>query len=172
MANLRGGPPNDHHIALYEAWSQTTPSWGMVFSGNVQVSDEHLTLGRDITIPHHISDESLEQYKKLANAMHGNGNSLAIMQISHTGRQSTNLLTGRLKRPLAPSALAVGSDIPWSEFGKRLMYWILFRTPTPMSTEDIGNVVSRFVMAAKVAHQSGFDGIQLHAAHGCEPSLS
>lgn len=132
------------------------------------MSDEHLTLGRDITIPHQLSDETLGPYKKLANAIHSNSSSLAIMQLSHTGRQSSNLITGRLKAPLAPSAVALGADIPWSDFGKRFFYWAMFRTPTPMSTEDIGNVVSRFVMGAKTAHQSGFDGIQLHAAHGCE----
>lgn len=140
----------------------------MVFTGNVQVSDDHLSLGRDITIPHHISDEALEPYKKLSKSIHGNGSSLAIMQLSHTGRQSSNVFTGRLMAtPLAPSSIAVGSDIPWSDFAKRLVYWILFRTPKPMSTEDLGNVVSRFVMGAKVAQQSGFDGIELHAAHGC-----
>lgn len=37
-----------------------------------------------------------------------------------------------------------------------------------MSLQDVDEVVTAFVRGARVALESGFDGIQLHAAHGCE----
>ena len=35
-----------------------------------------------------------------------------------------------------------------------------------MTEEDIQDVINRFVFTAKIARESGFDGIQLHSAHG------
>jgi len=37
-----------------------------------------------------------------------------------------------------------------------------------MSISDIDDTVEGFVRGATVAHMSGFDGVQIHAAHGCE----
>lgn len=40
------------------------------------------------------------------------------------------------------------------------------RPPHEMSVEDIQDATDRFVAAGKRAQQAGFDGIQIHAAHG------
>ncbi len=45
-----------------------------------------------------------------------------------------------------------------------------FPTPRTMSMQDIDNVVNRFVLGANLAHDAGFDGIELHASHGCKSS--
>jgi 2,4-dienoyl-CoA reductase-like NADH-dependent reductase (Old Yellow Enzyme family) len=71
------------------------------------------------------------------------------MQIAHAGRQTLESVTG--SRVLAPSA-------------KRSPY---FRSrPVPMTGEKIGAVIEEFVAAAARARRAGFDGVQLHAAHG------
>ena len=150
----------------------------MIITGNVQVSHTHLTLGRDVVIPHHISDDSLRPFKQWAAAIHGGGHDsavskdvLAVMQLSHAGRQSINFFGGRLlfQAPLAPSAIRVGTHyLGWLSF---VLHRVFFRTPRPMSIADIDDVVEGFVRGAKVAHMSGFDGAQIHAAHGCK-SLS
>jgi 2,4-dienoyl-CoA reductase-like NADH-dependent reductase (Old Yellow Enzyme family) len=151
----------------------------MIVTGNVEVSSDHLSLGRDITIPVLITDENLVPFKKLSAAIHGlyssqgeiSGNpnkTLAIMQLNHPGRQSSNFIGGRgpFKAPLAPSAVRVG--------GRKLGYMssaihaLMFQTPRPMSQVDITEMIQAFVKGAKVAHLSGFDGIQLHVAHGCK----
>lgn len=139
----------------------------MVFTGNVQVSPTHLTLGRDMVIPTHISEATLEPYLKLCAAIHSNGKSLAIMQLSHTGRQSMNLISGSPNPPLAPSSVRVGSDHKDASFFARLVYRLAFHEPKAMTTDDLSRVIEEFVRGAQVAHQSGFDGVQLHAAHGC-----
>ncbi|KHJ86620.1 hypothetical protein OESDEN_13620 [Oesophagostomum dentatum] len=39
--------------------------------------------------------------------------------------------------------------------------------PIPLALDQIKTeVVDRFVYAAKIAYETGFDGVQLHAAHG------
>ena len=172
LADLFGGAPNDAHLTLYRRWAESR--WGMIITGNVQVCPKHLTLGADMVIPNVLSEESLTPWKTLANAMKGetkamNGNrSLAIMQLSHAGRQSTNFVGGRtpFAPPSAPSAVPLGNS---SKHGwiSRTLYRILFQTPRSMSKSEIEEVVNRFVRGAVLANESGFDGVQLHAAHGC-----
>jgi 2,4-dienoyl-CoA reductase-like NADH-dependent reductase (Old Yellow Enzyme family) len=180
MAALFGGLPNAHHLALYNLWSRG--GWGMIITGNVQVSRDHLTLGKDMVVPETINSDTLHSYKTLARAMRPvsernhseNRNNvsmprtLIIMQVSHTGRQSTILIGGRplFVPPLAPSAFGLGRNA--SNWFARLMYRIMFLTPRTMSMQDIDNVVNRFVLSANLAHDAGFDGIELHASHGCK----
>ena len=169
MSRFSGGPPNDFHHGLYSEWAKH--GWGMIITGNVQVSPQHLTLGRDIVIPTTLDD--LKPFEKLAEAIHGGAGhtrSLAIMQLSHAGRQSPNFIGGRppFVSPLAPSPIRVGTNHPGTGVIADLMFHTLFQVPIGMTTEDILHVQSSFVRGALLAHKSGFDGIQLHAAHGCE----
>lgn len=172
LANLFGGPPNSDHFALYSLWAEH--NWGMIITGNVQVSPNHLSLGRDMVVPEYITEETLGPFQKLARVIKGVGTShdrsLAIMQLSHAGRQSPNFLGGRapFERPLAPSAIALGSANRGRNLVSDIFHWFLFQTPQAMSGQDIDDVVDSFVRGAKLALLSGFDGVQLHAAHGCK----
>jgi 2,4-dienoyl-CoA reductase-like NADH-dependent reductase (Old Yellow Enzyme family) len=184
MAALWGGLPNANHLALYTLWSQG--GWGMVFTGNIQVSKDHLALGRDMVIPKTVTTDTLRSYRALASAMRpvseqssstsqdtSTPRTLVIMQLSHSGRQSPIVLGGRLPLvpPLAPSALGLGrSERPLAHMGwfAKLTYKIGFPTPRAMTLPDIDHTVDRFVLGAKLAHDSGFDGVELHASHGCE----
>ena len=149
----------------------------MILTGNVQVSRQHLTLGRDITSPDYLSVETIEPFKRLAAAIHGDSTmqearSLAIMQLSHTGRQSTNFIGGRrlLVPPKAPSAIGLELDggpprllpTPSSALAR-----VLFQTPEEMTLDDIEDTVRDFERSAQLAQTSGFDGVELHAGHGC-----
>ncbi|KZP24983.1 FMN-linked oxidoreductase [Athelia psychrophila] len=169
LADLFGGPPNLNHFSLYARWAQH--GWGMIITGNVQVSPTHLSLGRDLVLPRSVSDGALQPFRKLAQEMHryegssSEGLPLAIMQLSHGGRQSPNFLGGRplCDAPLAPSAIALGTG---SDVLSSLVEGALFQRPQAMSLSDIDDVVTSFVRGARLAALAGFDGIQLHAAHG------
>ncbi|KAA1472477.1 FMN-linked oxidoreductase [Dentipellis sp. KUC8613] len=186
MASLFGGPPNDRHFGLYSQWSRG--DWGMVITGNVQVSHRHLTLGRDIVIPRSLTENSLDPFRKLALAMRGRpssdasgniaedsnvGKTLIVMQLSHAGRQSPTILGGRLPPlpALAPSPIRLGdpryANTPTKD-GRlsRAALRLMFPTPAEMTVANIDEVVESFVRGATVALQCGFDGIELHAAHG------
>ncbi|KAG0697587.1 hypothetical protein DFH29DRAFT_811472 [Suillus ampliporus] len=171
MSNFSGGPPNKFHYGLYSEWAKH--GWGMVLTGNVQVSPQHLTLGRDIVVPATLNAQDLKPFQRLAEVIHGavdGPRSLAIMQLSHAGRQSANIIGGRrpFVAPLAPSSVRVGAGHPGA--GKDaitdLMFHALFQVPTEMTAQDILHVQSGFVRGALLAHESGFDGVQVHAAHG------
>ena len=158
----------------------------MILTGNVQVKGDHLGLGRDLVVPRDIeSPAEVQPFTALARVIHGTpsgvnteGDSvergnvpLAIMQLSHAGRQSTRFLGGRsiFEPPLAPSAIPVElkssqTQTVFSTFVSR----VLFQTPRAMTVEDIDDVVEAFKRGAVLASKSGFDGIEIHAAHGCK----
>lgn len=170
LAAFLGGPPNPYHYSLYSKWAEY--DWGMVITGNVQVSSIHLSLGRDVVVPQDISYNSLQAFETWVSSIRGpkssDNNVLAVMQLSHAGRQSTNLIGGRFpfQPPCAPSAIRVkAKGMGWLS---DTLHALAFQTPRPMSLADIDEVVEAFVRGARVAYMSGFDGVQLHAAHGCE----
>lgn len=169
LANFFGGSPNEFHLALYSIWSRY--EWGMVITGNVQVSPSHLTLGRDLVVPKHLDEASIKPYKALANAIKGSGGrTLAILQLSHAGRQSPNIIGGRFPfaKPLAPSAIRVGTNLTLDDPIALIFHKILFQTPEEISSVDFDSVLEGFQRGARLAHMSGFEGIELHVAHGCE----
>lgn len=180
MAPLRGGPPGAAHAALYGAWARG--GWGMLLTGNVQVASDHLTLGRDAVVPRALDAASILPFCKLARAMRGDGDvdgqgkggsggeggALVVMQLSHAGRQSANVLGGRapFAPPAAPSAVRLALDARAGALGG-LLARALFQTPRAMTQDDIDEVVSAFVRGAELAVRSGFDGVEVHAGHGC-----
>lgn len=74
---------------------------------------------------------------------------LAMIQLHHAGRQTAPAVTGR--QPVAPSPKAC-----------RFMR----AEPRQLSREEIASIRHHFVKAAIMAQQAGFDGVELHAAHG------
>ena len=103
LASFFSGSKNLYHYDLYFEWAKH--QWSMIVTGNVEVSPDHLTLGRGMIIPEHITDENLVYFKKLPTAIHGlysskgtiSGDShkfLTIMQLNHPGRQSSNFIGG------------------------------------------------------------------------------
>ena len=172
-ANFRGGPPNATHIGMYKNWGGGR--WGLVITGNVQIDKSHLTMGRDMVIPDVLNEITLQPFRDLADAIHGGPDgvvnpshrTLAIMQLSHSGKQASNWVSGRLPwNPLlAPSPVRIGAREPG--FFPQLFYRFLFSTPREMTITEIDHLVERFALSARAAYEAGFEGVELHAAHGC-----
>jgi 2,4-dienoyl-CoA reductase-like NADH-dependent reductase (Old Yellow Enzyme family) len=83
----------------------------------------------------------------MAKAVHDNGGKIVI-QLAHAGYFANTKLTGQM--PMAPSNVAGFSKSPRKE----------------MTVEDIRDVVKAYGAAAKRVQNAGFDGVQIHAAHG------
>ena len=95
-------------------------------------------------------DKHLAGLTRLADGIHQYG-SLGIVQIFHGGARSPEALTG--KQPWSASAHTIGSA------GKE--------TQIREATEDdIERTIEAFVHAAGRAYKAGFDGVELHGAHG------
>lgn len=95
-------------------------------------------------------DMHLEGLSRLSDGIHDYG-SLGIVQIFHGGARSPEKLTG--KQPWSASAHSIKSS------GKD----VLIREA---KEEDIERTIEAFVKATERAYKAGFDGVELHGAHG------
>ncbi|KAH6887405.1 hypothetical protein B0T10DRAFT_442430, partial [Thelonectria olida] len=164
MADGHKLPTTEQFRKTYGAWGDG--GWGMILTGNVQTDERHLGGPDDnaIDVTSMSEDKVLESFKSLAAACR-RGGTPTLVQINHPGRQSP---VGAGKRSiftktLAPSAvpLNMGSDLLSRILGK-----LVFGTPKEMSAAEIEDVVERFANAARICAAAGFDGIEIHAAHG------
>lgn len=168
MAENMAGPatdylPDDAVKRSYTAWADA--GWGMILTGNVQVDTKYLGQPGDTAL---IDNEAkqLESWKAWAKASKGpNGSTPAIVQINHPGRQSPAGAgtRGFFAKNVAPSAVPV-------VFGPgllaKLLSAVVLGTPREMTVAEIEGVVAQFARAGKLSADAGFDGVELHAAHG------
>ncbi len=100
-------------------------------------------------------DEAIDGLAKLAKTVHRNG-SMFLLQMNHLGSAAKREITGT--RPLSASAVrnpAFPVQDPSAE-----------ELPEEMSTLEIKTVIQQFVNAAVRAKIAGFDGCEIHSAHG------
>lgn len=95
-------------------------------------------------------DSAISRLAELATIIHRNGPK-TVMQINHSGGASSSEVTG--VEVVAPSAIAS----PVSLGGE---------TPRPLDRDEIAGIVDAFAAAARRVKQAGFDGVEIHAAHG------
>ena len=96
------------------------------------------------------SDEDLAGLRELTAAIHANG-SPVFAQLNHAGSAAKEEVTGYV--PLAPSAL----KHPKAKDD---------RLPKAMTAQDLEKVIADFKEAARRAQAAGFDGVEIHSAHG------
>lgn len=142
----RHGSPTMDLEQLYAAWARGGA--GLLVTGNVMVDHRAFVEPRNAVLE---SDRFMPAYKLWAKAVHAHGSKI-IMQINHPGRVAVLPL---LKQPVGPSA--VGLDLPAMS---------IIRMPRALSEAEILEQISRFATTAALAVQAGFDGVQVHAAHG------
>jgi len=90
------------------------------------------------------SDDHLEGLTRLAAGINKN-DSLSIVQLHHAGHRSPEELIGT--KPVAPSA--------HEESGARAL-----------STAEVEQLIEDFIAGAERAEKAGFDGVEIHGAHG------
>lgn len=71
--------------------------------------------------------------------------------------------TGLFAQTMAPSALPLKIGNSWLD---SLLTYLAFPQPREMTQKDIDTVTRLFVDTASLMADSGFSGIELHAAHG------
>lgn len=136
------------HAELYARWAKGGS--GVLLTGNVQVHPDYLERPGNIVIAGPQSEEQLASLRAMASAATDNGADI-WMQVSHAGRQTPAAVT---KEPVAPSAVAVA--MPGGQFG----------VPRALEESEILDTIERFAFVASIAQETGFSGVQIHAAHG------
>ncbi len=139
---------NDRFVALYKRWG--AGGAGLLITGNVLIDRWHLERGGNLAIEGEQSNADLAKLADIASAAKAHDAKI-VMQLNHAGRQTQKVINKHPK-----SASDVGLKMGNGRFGK----------PTPMEPSEIEAVIDGYCSAAKIAEQTGFDGVQIHAAHG------
>lgn len=142
-----GQVPDERSVALYRRWG--AGGAGLLITGNVMVHAEALTGPAGIVLD---ADSPLEPFAAWAHAGKAAGASM-WMQISHPGRQVQATMPGVV---WGPSDIAVDLGRHSKRFGR----------PVAMTAERIRETIDRFTTTAVRAESAGFDGVEVHAAHG------
>lgn len=144
MQQNQGTPDShatDYHVKFY---SERAEHVSMIIIESTVVSANGRLFPDDIGIYTELHAASL---RRIVDAVHAKGTPIFI-QLTHAGRKAWPTVT---EKSLAPSAIAYDDQ---------------YGLPETMSQADINAVIDQFRMAARRSLQAGFDGIELHAAHG------
>jgi 2,4-dienoyl-CoA reductase-like NADH-dependent reductase (Old Yellow Enzyme family) len=139
--------PDQRLMSLYRRWG--VGGAGLLISGNVMVHAEALTGPGGVVLDVGAPLQPFAQWAASGKA----GGAAVWMQINHPGRQVQAQMPGVV---WAPSAVGVDMGKHTKRFGR----------PVAMAPEQIDATVQRFAVAAVCAEHAGFDGVEVHAAHG------
>lgn len=131
---------------LYGAWAEG--GIGLCITGNVMIDRRAIGEPNNVAIE---DDRDLPALQRWAAAGTRNGTAL-WMQINHPGKQAPK---GLNRETVSPSAIPFREDM--SAF---------FAAPRELRAEEIEDLVQRFGRTAAVAKAAGFNGVQIHGAHG------
>lgn len=133
-------------IRLYQTWAEG--GTGLLITGNVMVDRTALGEPKNVALDDQ-SDVAL--FRQWAKASQSQG-AQVWMQLNHPGKQIPKFLS---REPVAPSAIPLGAGLE-SAFAK----------PRALTEAEIQSIIGKFAQAARLAEEAGFNGVQIHGAHG------
>ena len=144
IANLDGTPTQDM-IDYYEA--RAIGGCGLIYTEVCRVNDVHgAAMLRQLSFT---KDRNIPAMSRMTAAVHKHGAKM-FCQLHHPGRETYTSLTNN-----QPTVSA--SDV---------MCKFVKQPVRALEHEEVKQLIQQFVDAAVRAKKSGFDGVELHAAHG------
>ncbi len=137
------GTATEKYIAYHEA--KAKGGWGLIITEDYAVDPR----GKGFAgIPGLWNDDQIEGHSKLPERVHKYGSKI-VAQIYHAGRQTNHFVIGA--QPVAPSAIPCPANQ---------------EIPHELTKDEIRNIVEEFGDCALRAKKAGFDGVEVHGAHG------
>lgn len=159
MTRSRTTQPGDIPNELMATYYQQRADAGLIITEGAPISA--VARGYSMT-PGIYTPEHIDGWKKVTRAVHDAGSKIFI-QLWHVGRRSHSTISGQ--QPLSTSAIKdpdqVFGPLPEGGFGM-----VETEMPKAMSVTDIQQTIADYVQAARNAMEAGFDGVEIHAAHG------
>ncbi|MFI3168345.1 MAG: NAD(P)/FAD-dependent oxidoreductase [Faecalibacterium sp.] len=142
--NSINGEVSDRIVRYYE--ERAAGGCGLIITEITRVADGSGT-GHPVQLQA-TSAGMIPGLERLANAVHRHGAKI-FCQLHHPGREGREMFGG--EQIVGPSAIKSLANE---------------EVPRELTTEEVGELVGKFVMAAKMCEMAGIDGIELHGAHG------
>jgi 2,4-dienoyl-CoA reductase-like NADH-dependent reductase (Old Yellow Enzyme family) len=137
--------PGNEIKALYRRWAANGE--GLTVTGNVMVDRRHIGEPGNVVVE---DERHFDDLVEWADIVKSNG-SVGLVQINHPGRQTPRTL---VSHPVAPSAVTVPGMAG------------AFAAPRELTHAEIDEIITRFATTAAIVTKAGFDGVQIHGAHG------
>ena len=155
MYSATDGTPNDFHLVHLGA--RALGGAALVMTEMVCVSPEaRITLG----CTGMYAREHAEHWRRIVAFVHQWSPAKICLQLGHSGRK------GSTKLPWEGADLPLGSEA-WATIGPSpIPYASTLAAPREMTRADMDRVRDDFLRATGMAIESGFDMLELHAAHG------
>lgn len=146
------GIPSENLINVYRRWGEG--GLGLILTGNIMIEYDQLEAPGNPIIPPDapFSGDRFEAFKKMAEVSKAHG-SLIVGQVSHPGRQTEQRLQ---PDPMSASDIQLEGEVMGMHFAK----------PHAATEKEIQQLIHSFVHSAEFLHKAGYDGIELHGAHG------
>jgi len=139
------GEASDEIIRYYE--ERAKGGCGLIITEIVRI-DEETGIGMACQLSA-TSGKHIQRLERLADAVHRHDTKI-FAQLHHPGRETPSKLLGG-KQQVAPSAIACK---------------VVGEMPREMTTAECEAMTKKFVVGAVLAKTAGFDGVEVHAAHG------
>ncbi|MFE0800692.1 NADH:flavin oxidoreductase [Streptomyces sp. NPDC058812] len=142
-----GGIPGDDVVSYYSR--RAAAGVGLIVTEGTYVG--HDSAGQSDSVPRFHGEEQLAGWAKVAEAVHAAGGTI-VPQLWHVGMVRKAGEPPFADAPaVGPSGLRIGEDEV---------------TGKVMTQRDLDDVIGAFAEAAAAAERIGFDGVELHGAHG------
>jgi N-ethylmaleimide reductase len=106
------------------------------------------------------TDDQVRGWKRVTDAVHAKGGTI-ILQLWHTGRVSHTSFQKDGQAPVGPSAILANTKTFLADRG-----FVDASMPRALELDEIPGIVGDFRHACTRAIEAGFDGVELHGAHG------
>ncbi|MDO6498235.1 NADH:flavin oxidoreductase [Photobacterium sanguinicancri] len=136
------GHMTDKLYAIYEELAQGEV--GLIVTGYANIVEEEKPNAGMMGM---YNDSFIDEYKKLTELVHTNDSKI-VMQLAYGGTKTTYNVGERI--------IFAPSDVP--EMGTKTQ-------GKAMTKDEIDYIVEAFAQASRRAQESGFDGVEIHAAH-------
>lgn len=156
LTRNRAEPGNLPGAMTVEYYAQRA-SLGLIIAEATQVSAQ--AQGYASTPGLH-TPEQIAAWRKVTDEVHAKGGKIFV-QLWHTGRMSHTAFQPGESAPVAPSGVRANAKtyLPGAGFVDTSL-------PRALETNEIGGIVNDFRLAARHAIEAGFDGVEVHGAHG------
>jgi N-ethylmaleimide reductase len=154
LTRVRAGMTHVPNALMAEYYSQRAGAGLVMTECTMVAADACAFLGEGGIF----NDETVAGWRLVTDAVHAAGG-LIIMQIWHPGRASHSAING--VQPISSSDKPIRNESIHTPKGK-----LPYEAPRLLRTEELPGIVGLFRRAAERAREAGFDGVQIHGAHG------
>jgi N-ethylmaleimide reductase len=154
LTRTRAGSRHIPNALMREYYTQRASAGLILAEATLVAPDVSAYVGE----PGLYDEETAAGWKTIVDAVHAHGGRIMV-QLFHPGRAAHSDING--VQPVSAAARAITSELTHTPKGK-----VPYETPHVLSLDEIAEVRAMFRRGAELARKAGFDGVQIHAAHG------